>query len=265
MPKWSRKEVDPNTINNGNELDSGSQVAVQELNSIVNSGLFAQDFAKYLASQPDNSEANNVGTANVQLVPVVIDGQTYYKFKFLNLKGEQGVQGERGTDGEQVQLRVENDIIQWKYENDTEWISLISVADLITIDKSLSTTSENPVQNKIITNTINNLDVITEFVVGETSWYLKTKGGFWLCGMQCGGVNSTAKKFNLPLTHTYGKNILILPAIGQKARMNMSVAFSYNDVIDDIMGTFSYRQYYVELRSESTNAYNGYVICGGNY
>lgn len=48
----------------------------------------------HLVDAPDNSEANNVGTANVSFVDNIVDGVTYKKFKFSNLKGDKGDTGE---------------------------------------------------------------------------------------------------------------------------------------------------------------------------
>ena len=66
------------------------------MNAIVNGGLYSQDFAEHLADTPDNTLANQVGTAEVEVVDNVVGGKTYKKFKFKNLKGVQGEQGIQG-------------------------------------------------------------------------------------------------------------------------------------------------------------------------
>ena len=98
--KWSKKKVDPESINNGNEYEKGDRVARQSLNAMVESGLYSQAYAEALTDAPDVSEAGNVGTPTVSFVDNVKDGATYKKFKFANIKGIQGEKGEQGIQGE---------------------------------------------------------------------------------------------------------------------------------------------------------------------
>lgn len=101
MAKWTRKKIDSNNINNGNEYSMNDVVALEELNGMVNSGLYAQDFAEKLTETPDTSEAGNVGTPSVSFVDA--EGSTtdkpYKKFKFSNLKGESGKDGKSAGFG----------------------------------------------------------------------------------------------------------------------------------------------------------------------
>lgn len=53
------------------------------------------------------------------------------------------------TNGDQIELRYLNGELQWKYETETNWMTLF------TTDNSLSATSENPIQNQIVTNALN--------------------------------------------------------------------------------------------------------------
>ena len=99
MANWSRDKVESLNLNGGQEWTTDDQVAVEELNAMVNGGLYAQDFAEALADEPDISEIGNTGTPAVYLIDNVKDGKTYKKFKFVNLKGDQGIQGERGPVG----------------------------------------------------------------------------------------------------------------------------------------------------------------------
>lgn len=61
------------------------------------------------------------------------------------------------TNGDSIELRVDSGYVQWKYTNSDEWLNLIAVGDLSKIDDALSTTSTNAVQNKVITNALNNI------------------------------------------------------------------------------------------------------------
>lgn len=93
MAKWSREKVNSENINGGNQYEKKDRVTLEQLNAMVNSGLYSQDFAEHLADAPDISQANTVGSAKVEFVDNVVGGKTYKKFKFSNLKGEKGDTG----------------------------------------------------------------------------------------------------------------------------------------------------------------------------
>lgn len=90
MAEWSRDKVDSTQLNGGNEFDNNSDFALDEMNAIVNGGLYSQDFAEHLADTPDTSEAGNVGTPSVSFVDNVVGDKTFKKFKFSNIKGDTG-------------------------------------------------------------------------------------------------------------------------------------------------------------------------------
>ena len=99
MATWSRNKVDSTQLNNGNEFDNNSSLALDEINAVVNGGLYSQDFAEHLADTPDTTEANNVGTATVFFVDNIVNGKTFKKLKFSNLKGQKGEKGDKGDTG----------------------------------------------------------------------------------------------------------------------------------------------------------------------
>ena len=92
MAEWSRNKVDSSQLNNGNEFDNNSSLALDEINAVVNGGLYSQDFSEHLADTPDTTEANNVGTATVSFVDNIVNGKTFKKLKFSNLKGDKGLE-----------------------------------------------------------------------------------------------------------------------------------------------------------------------------
>lgn len=147
---WNRNKVDSSTINNGNEYEKGDRVSRQNLNAMVNAGLFAQDFAEKLVTNIDTSEIGNVGTPSIVLVDG--DGATtnkpYKKFKFSNLKGDKG---ETGDKGDTIELRVSDGYFQWKYTQDTVWKNLIATSEISNVDQILSDTSTNAIANKAVT------------------------------------------------------------------------------------------------------------------
>ena len=95
MAEWSRKKVNSGNINNGKEYEKDDNVVREQLNAMVNTGLYSQDFAEKLVTNIDTSEVGNVGTPSVSLITG--DGATtdkpYKKFKFSNLKGATGATG----------------------------------------------------------------------------------------------------------------------------------------------------------------------------
>ena len=100
MAEWSRNKVDSAQLNNGNEFDNNSDFTLDEMNAIVNGGLYSQDFSEHLADTPDTTEANNVGTATVSFVDNIVNGKTFKKLKFSNLKGQKGDKGDKGDEGD---------------------------------------------------------------------------------------------------------------------------------------------------------------------
>lgn len=86
-------------FNNGMEYvdgyddNTGDAIHAETINNVIESQLWTQA----LATNPiDNSEANNVGTASVELTTMP-DGTPNLKVK--NMKGEQGIQGKTGETG----------------------------------------------------------------------------------------------------------------------------------------------------------------------
>lgn len=102
MAEWSRDKVNSQNINDGQEYDKSKNVSLEQLNAMVNAGLYAQDFAEKLVENIDTSEIGKVGIPSVTL----IDGDNattskpYKKFKFANLKGAKGDKGDKGDAGD---------------------------------------------------------------------------------------------------------------------------------------------------------------------
>lgn len=165
----------------------GDAVQAESINNIIESQLWTQA----LATNPvDNSETNNVGIPSIELATMP-DGTPRLKAK--NLKGEQGVQGKQGIQGK-TGNGVASTVISYATSTsgtitpaDSAWqttIPAVSKGNYLwartiftytegtpkttytvayqgkdgvtpTIDTTLSTTSTNPVQNKIVANAIN--------------------------------------------------------------------------------------------------------------
>lgn len=202
MASWSRNKVDSATINNGNEYEKGDRVSRQNLNAMVNSGLYAQDFAEKLVTNIDTSEIGNVGTPSIVLVDG--DGATtnkpYKKFKFSNLKGDIGATGNGITNinktstsglvdtytitftngstssfdvsnGDSVDMRVFGGYFQWKRTQDVEWNNLIATSEIATVDQTLSSTSTNAIANKPVKEEFDKVVYKTNFNNSEATTF----------------------------------------------------------------------------------------------
>lgn len=89
MAAWSKNRKDSSEINGGKEFTTNDNLAVNELNAMVNNSFYAVDFVEAMAETPDISEIDGDGTPNVSLVS---NGE-FKKFKFSNLKGSKGDAG----------------------------------------------------------------------------------------------------------------------------------------------------------------------------
>ena len=96
MAEWNRNKVEPSEINGGKEFAPRDNLAVNELNAIVNNSFYGVNFSEAMADTPDISEIDGDGTPSVSL----INNGKYKRFKFSNLKGKQGEQGIKGDKGD---------------------------------------------------------------------------------------------------------------------------------------------------------------------
>ncbi len=83
MAKFTPKKIDLSTINNGNEYNKGDGISSNAINDSIESAAYAQALA---TTQPDISEADNVGVPSVE----IIEEDGLPKLKFKSLKGERG-------------------------------------------------------------------------------------------------------------------------------------------------------------------------------
>lgn len=104
---WSANPINTDNINNGFEYENGDGVDAGAVNAAVEASLYAQNqsnqavedstsalnYVDALTDPPDLSEVANVGTPSVSFVT----NGNYKKFKFSNLKGEQGEKGATGA------------------------------------------------------------------------------------------------------------------------------------------------------------------------
>lgn len=128
MANWNRNKVDPSLINGGKEFIADDNLAVNELNAMVNNSFYGVDFVEAMADAPDISEISGDGTPSVSLV----SNGKFKKFKFSNLKGEKGDKGEKGEQGAKGEAGESNSLVKYigKLYVDTmtieDFVSLIS-------------------------------------------------------------------------------------------------------------------------------------------
>lgn len=88
---------DAQQINGGYQYTTSSQLSVQALNAIIESGLFAQNFVENLKAEVTNT----TGTPSVTIIQQS-SNENYAILRFSGLKGEQGVKGDKGTTGDSI-------------------------------------------------------------------------------------------------------------------------------------------------------------------
>lgn len=90
-------------LSNSQSAVTTSNSASSTANSAAQTANNTETFVNHLVDTPDTTDANNVGTPNVEFINNVVDGVTYKKFKFSNLKGATGAKGDTGNDGVGIQ------------------------------------------------------------------------------------------------------------------------------------------------------------------
>lgn len=98
MADFKPKKLDLTQINGGKEYEDRQGIQPIAINAPIEASAWVQMLAK---TQPDFSEANNVGTPSVS---IEYDANGYPYFKFANLKGETGT-----AEGESFLTKTEAD------------------------------------------------------------------------------------------------------------------------------------------------------------
>ena len=99
MGKWSGNKVDQNYINNGNEYEQGDRVSREQLNAMVNSGLYVQDFIEDLTKKVEVENPNPNLDPEVEIIdsPNASPEKPYKRLKLKNFKGRKGDKGDVGN------------------------------------------------------------------------------------------------------------------------------------------------------------------------
>lgn len=115
MAEFEKKKHAQDEFNNGNKYVANDGVQPATINNLVENSLYTEAFAESLASTPDTTNVAQVGTPSVELVDNPSAGITgAKKFKFSNLKGEQGHGYFRVTTTlETTATSVASSYVQW--------------------------------------------------------------------------------------------------------------------------------------------------------
>ena len=75
---------------------------------------------------------HSTGTIRGRISPDrVINGSVTDEIGISGSLMETFLKGEKGEKGDKIELRVENNILQYKYESDEEWIDLFDFTTLL--------------------------------------------------------------------------------------------------------------------------------------
>lgn len=115
MAEFEKKKHAQDEFNKGNKYVANDGVQPATINNLVENSLYTEAFAESLAATPDTSRVAQVGTPTVELVDNPAAGITgAKKFKFSNLKGEQGHGYFRVTTSlETTATSVASSYVQW--------------------------------------------------------------------------------------------------------------------------------------------------------
>lgn len=115
MAEFEKKKHAQDEFNKGNKYVANDGVQPATINNLVENSLYTEAFAESLASTPDTTNVAQVGTPSVELVDNPAAGITgAKKFKFSNLKGEQGHGYFRVTTTlETTATSVASSYVQW--------------------------------------------------------------------------------------------------------------------------------------------------------
>ena len=115
MAEFEKKKHAQDEFNKGNKYVANDGVQPATINNLVENSLYTEAFAESLASTPDTTNVAQVGTPSVELVDNPSAGITgAKKFKFSNLKGEQGHSYFRATTSlATTATSVSSSLISW--------------------------------------------------------------------------------------------------------------------------------------------------------
>ena len=115
MAAFEKKKHAQDEFNKGNKYVANDGVQPATINNLVENSLYTEAFAESLASTPDTTNVAQTGIPSVELVDNPSTGITgAKKFKFSNLKGEQGHSYFRAsTSLATTATSVSSSFIQW--------------------------------------------------------------------------------------------------------------------------------------------------------
>lgn len=160
MAEWSKNKVDSSAINNGKEFTSNDNLAINELNAIVNNSFYATnkaDSAEAIAKEAKETvESAVIGSGT----SVTIGGISQNTWSADFVENEKAISGADNSnpilhknDIGNLDLELDNYYTKDETYSKSEVDDKIAGAgggSSIVVDSELSSTSENPVQNKVL-------------------------------------------------------------------------------------------------------------------
>lgn len=112
---FTPRKHEAGSFNNNIEYQDGDGLQPTTINNLIENSLYQTAYVESLSQTPDTSQAGGVGNPTVE----IIDAGNYKKFKFSNLKGQQGIQGIQGKAG-----------LTFSYNSTTKKLTILTDSDV---------------------------------------------------------------------------------------------------------------------------------------
>lgn len=140
MAEWNKNKVEPDNLHNGNEFQKGDNLAVDELNAIVNNSFYASEKATR-AEELAESAVRGQGT------PITLGGEIISEWSADFVEGEKSRVAIEGAI-----VHNNNPDLVFARDEKQRVVEEGEILHKNNVDNELNALSENPVQNKVITD-----------------------------------------------------------------------------------------------------------------
>ena len=178
----------------------------------------------------------NILNTKISSLIELIDGLTF-----------NGVQGETGKDGSEIELSVIDNVLQWKYKTEDNWKLLIDISTIagssdIIIEDILSSSSTDKALSSNKGKELNDkLEVLMEYMgsIGVTDGVIGIQGPPGRDGRDVEfQTNDKYVQWKF-ITDSYWNDLILLSALSPENTMDMTPYSVKSDIVDDLVSNDS--------------------------